>query len=260
MLRRLASAYLWIAPLMIAPLWYAYHLAGLGAGIAFGAVHLLLMALGMWARGVFDWAELPTAFGLTRLLLISGGGIVWMIGAAGPPRRHDVTLALYNNTGLILGIFIILCGFAALKDELQTEKRGALAAVGQAIYSFAFVAWILECFVIWAKLQAPAAGLPEAQQPDWLLFISPVWYGMDLLRFGSAYVGSAAFAAAGILTGRIPRLPGWIMIAFSLIAAVLGIFTDLPFFIPALTCLVPYFLGMTLRRSDNLNFQKKAGR
>ncbi len=114
--------------------------------------------------------------------------------------------------------------------------------------------------MIWAKLQAPAADLPEAQQPDWLLFISPVWYGMDLLRFGSAYVGSAAFAAGGIMTGRIPRLPGWIMIAFSLIAAVLGVFTDLPFFIPALTCLVPYFLGMTLRRSDNLNFQKKAGR
>jgi hypothetical protein len=61
------------------------------------------------------------------------------------------------------------------------------------------------------------------------------------------------------MTGRIPRLPGWIMIAFSLIAAVLGIFTDLPFFIPALTCLVPYFLGKTLRRSDNLKFQKKAG-
>jgi hypothetical protein len=75
MLRRLASAYLWIAPLMIVPLWYAYHLAGLGAGIAFGTVHLLLIALGMWARGVFDWAELPTAYGLTRLLLISGGGI-----------------------------------------------------------------------------------------------------------------------------------------------------------------------------------------
>jgi hypothetical protein len=40
------------------------------------------------------------------------------------------------------------------------------------------------------------------------------------------------------------------MIAFSLIATVLGIFTDLPFFIPALTCLVPYFLGMTLYRTE----------
>jgi hypothetical protein len=90
MLRRLACAYLWIAPLMIVPLWYAYHLAGLGAGIAFGAVHLLLMAFGMWARGVFDWAELPTAYGLTRLLLISGGGIVWMIA---PPDLRGATMS-----------------------------------------------------------------------------------------------------------------------------------------------------------------------
>ena len=54
---------------MIVPLWYAHHLAGLGAGIAFGAAHLLLMALGMWARGVFNWAELPTAYGLTTCLV-----------------------------------------------------------------------------------------------------------------------------------------------------------------------------------------------
>lgn len=89
MLRRIASAYLWIAPLMIVPLWYAYHLIGLRAGIVCGAAHLVLAGLGMWARGMFRGEDLPTAYGLARLLLTGGGGIVWAVGAAGPPRRQS---------------------------------------------------------------------------------------------------------------------------------------------------------------------------
>ncbi len=48
-----------------------------------------------------------------------------MIGAAGPPRRHDVTLALYNNTGLILGIFIILCAGLPRSRTSCKRKKGA---------------------------------------------------------------------------------------------------------------------------------------
>ena len=38
------------------------------------------------------------------------------------------------------------------------------------------------------------------------------------------------------------------MLAFSLIGVVFGIVQAMPFFIPAVTCIVPYFLGLTLRR------------
>jgi hypothetical protein len=83
-----------------------------------------------------------------------------VMGAAGPPRRRDVTLAFYNNFGLIVGLFV---GIAALKTELQQEKRGALAAVGHAAAFLSYVVWILECCMIWAFLRAPAMGLPKAQ-------------------------------------------------------------------------------------------------
>ena len=102
--------------------------------------------------------------------------------------------------------------------------------------------------MIWAFLRAPAMGLPKAQQPDWLLFQFPVWDHIDSLRLVSAYLASAAFASAGILTGRISRWPGRLMLAFSLIGVVFGIVQAMPFFIPAVTCIVPYFLGLTLRR------------
>jgi hypothetical protein len=249
MLRRIASAFIWFAPLLIMmPLWFVYHKLGLPAGIAGATAGLILMAFAMWARGMFKWEDLPTAYGLARLLLVGGGAIVWVMGAAGPPRRRDVTLAFYNNFGLILGLFVILLGFAALKAELVKEKRGALAAVGYASFSVSYVVWILECCMIWAFLCAPAMGLPKAQQPDWLLFIFPVWDHIDSLRLVPAYLASAAFALAGILTGRINRWPGRLMLAFSLIGVMFGIAQAMPFFIPAVTCLVPYFLGLTLRR------------
>ena len=171
MLRRIASAFIWFAPLLIiTPLWFVYHKLGLPAGVAGATAGLIVMAFAMWARGMFKWEDLPTAYGLARLLLVGGGAIVWVMGAAGPPRRRDVTLAFYNNFGLIVGLFVILLGFAALKAELQKEKRGALAAVGHASFSISYVVWILECCMIWAFLRAPAMGLPKAQQPDWLLF------------------------------------------------------------------------------------------
>jgi len=248
MLRRIASAYLWVAPLMIVPLWYAYHQIGLRAGILCGVAHLVLMGLGMWVLDMFRWEELSTAYGLARLLLTGGGGIVWAIGAAGPPRRHDITLAFYNNAGLIVGLFVIFLGLAALKDELQTEKKGALAAVGHASFSFSFVVWIMECFLIWVILRAPAAGLPKAQQPDWLLSLFFVWDWIDSVRLGSVYVAGATFALAGILTSRINRWPGRLMLAFSLLGVIFGVAQKIPFFIPAVTCVVPYCLGVTLRR------------
>ena len=40
------------------------------------------------------------------------------------------------------------------------------------------------------------------------------------------------------------------MLIFSLAGFVLGIATRVPFFIPALTCLVPYYLGLTLRPKE----------
>lgn len=246
----MASAFIWFAPLLImAPLWFVYHKLGLSAGIVGATAGLVLMAFAMRARGIFKWEDLPTAYGLARLLLVGGGAIVWVMGAAGPPRRRDVTLAFYNNAGLIVGLFVILLGLAALKEELQTEKRGALAAVGLASFSFSYVVWILQCCMLWAFLRAPAMGLPEAQQPDWLLFISPVWEHIDSLRLVSAYLASAAFASAGILTGRVHRWPGRLMLAFSLIGVMFGIAQAMPFFIPAVTCIVPYFLGLTLRRT-----------
>ena len=249
MLRRLASAFIWFAPLLIiTPLWFVYHKLGLPAGVAGATAGLIVMAFAMWARGMFKWEDLPTAYGLARLLLVGGGAIVWVMGAAGPPRRRDVTLAFYNNFGLIVGLFVILLGFAALKAELQKEKRGALAAVGHASFSISYVVWILQCCMIWAFLRAPAMGLPKAQQPDWLLFTFPVWDHLDSLRLVSAYLASAAFASAGILTGRISRWPGRLMLAFSLIGVMFGIVQAMPFFIPAVTCIVPYFLGLTLRR------------
>jgi hypothetical protein len=246
----MASAFIWFAPLLIiTPLWFVYHKVGLPAGIVGAAVGLILMACAMWAHGMFKWEDLPTAYGLARLLLVGGGGIVWVMGAAGPPRRHDVTLAFYNNFGLLVGIFVILLGLAALRTELQKEKRGALAAVGYASFSISYVVWVLECCMIWAFLRAPAMGLPEAQQPDWLLFVSPVWEHIDSLRLVPAYLASAAFVSAGIFTGRIDRWPGRLMLTFSLIGVMFGIAQAMPFFIPAVTCIVPYFLGLTLRKS-----------
>jgi hypothetical protein len=39
------------------------------------------------------------------------------------------------------------------------------------------------------------------------------------------------------------------MLAFSLVGVVLGIAQMDPLRIPAVTCIIPYFLGVTLRRS-----------
>jgi hypothetical protein len=212
MLRRILSAYLWIAPLFFIPLWFVYHKFGLGAGILGAAAHLVVMAFGMWARGMFKWEAVPTAYGLARLLLTAGGAIVWIMGAAGPPRPNNITLAFYNNLGLITGFFVTLLGLTALKTELQREKRGALAAVGHASYSFSFVVWILMSFLIWGKLRTPGAALPETQRPDWLLFISHVDVWVWSVMLASSYIAGAAFASAGILTGRIDRWSGRLMV------------------------------------------------
>ena len=77
MLRRLASAFIWFAPLLIiTPLWFVYHKLGLPAGVAGATAGLIVMAFAMWARGMFKWEDLPTAYGLARLLLVGGGAIV----------------------------------------------------------------------------------------------------------------------------------------------------------------------------------------
>jgi hypothetical protein len=243
------SAYLWIAPLLFIPLWFVYHKLGLCAGIVGGTAHLIVMAFGMWARGMFKWGDVPTAYGLARLLLTGGGAIVWVMGAAGPPRPNDITLAFYNNLGLIAGFFATLLGLTALKTELEREKRGALAAIGHASYSFSFVVWILMSFLIWGKLRTPEVALPEVQRPDWLLFISHVDLWVWSVMLVSSYIAGAAFASAGILTSRIARWPGRLMLIFSLLGVILGIPRLVPFFVPAVTCIVPYFLGLTLRRS-----------
>ncbi len=249
MLRRIASVYLWIAPLMIVPLWYAYHLIGLRAGIVCAAAHLFLVALGMWARGIFNWDELPTSYGLARVILTAGGGIVWAMGASGPPERSNVTLAFYNNVGLLSGLFIIFLGLAALKDELQKEKRGALAAVGLASFSLSYVTWLLECFFMWMSFRTPAAALPTNQRPEWYLALYFVYHWSASVTLGSVYLAAAAFVSAGLLTGRINRRGGLVMLFFSLLGVIFGVTRAIPFFIPAVTCVVPYFLGVILRRS-----------
>lgn len=249
MLPRLLSFYLWIAPLMFAPLWLIYHRVGLGAGIAGGVVHLLLTAGGMWAQGMFRRTELPTAYGLTRFLLTTGGAIVWMLGPSGPPRRHDGIMSFYNNGGLLAGAFVVLLGLTALKTDLQKHEKGALAAVGQAAIAAWFGIWVIESFQIWVILSAPAVGLPVAQRPDWLVAEQIVWENIDILRMITAYVGGAAFVSAVMLTGRIVRWAGWLMLAFSIAGIVSGITQTMPFFIPAVTCLVPYYLGLAVRRS-----------
>jgi hypothetical protein len=249
MLRRMVPVYLWIAPLMIVPLWYAYHLIGLRVGIACAAVHLVLLALGMWARGMLNGQDLTNTYGLARVLLTAGGGLVWALGASGPPRHADITLAFYNNIGLLSGLFVILLGIGAFKDELLSEKRGALASVGHVSFIVSFVVWALECFLMWVMLSAPAGGLPKAQRPDWFQAVGGVFEWIDSVRLCSVYIASAAFVAAGLLTGRINRWGAWVMLIFSFLGVGFGAVDAIPFFIPAVTAVVPYFLGVTLRRT-----------
>jgi hypothetical protein len=248
MLRRTFSFYLWIAPLAMAPLWFIYHRNGLTAGIAAGALHLLLTLAGMSASGMLAGKALASSYGLSRALLTLGGSLVWMVGAAGPPHRRDGLMAFYNNVGLMTGIFVLLLGVTALKKELEKEN-GALAAIGHTCFSTSFGIWVIESFLIWVMLTAPAAGLPDAAKPDWLSAILPVWNGIDSLRLATVYLGSAAVAGSLVAARRIHRGVGWTMIAFSLAGVVFGLRQDMPFFIPAVTCLVPYFIGLTAKRA-----------
>jgi hypothetical protein len=243
-MRRALSNYLLIAPLLFPPLYFVYHFLGLKVGIAAGALHLVLIALAMRARGLFKRDELPTAYGLTRVLLIGGGAVVWATGASGPPSWRDPTLGFYNNIGLTTGFFVTLLGLAALKIELQSERKGTLAALGYTAHLMFLVTWFMVSMLIWSEMGEPRMAVHDPV--DWLLFIFRIHDRLPSWIAAFGYLAGALCAGAALMTGRVGRRLGTVMIVFSLLGVAFGIAQMMPFLIPAVTCLVPYYLGTQL--------------
>jgi len=264
MLTPFASRYLWFSPFAFIVLALLYHGVGFWAGVTGGVLHLALVAWGMHANHAFTGGDDAAALLLGPMLLIAGGAEVWATGASGPPNPAHFNVTVFNQTGLTLGFFVTLLGFAAMASTSVSNRGRAMTAMGLSGFSLMFVIWVINSAFGIAAYQSPLFALTPAQRPEGFQILR---HFLDMLLPVAAvggYLGGALLSEASILAGWVSRRPGRLMSIYCLIGTFAlplsqfllrptgGSISEVPrmawvlapWLPPAMFCLVPYYVGV----------------
>ena len=278
MLKRISRNYLWVGLIVAFALGPVRQAAGTGVFVIAEAVHLALIAAAVWASGAMKGsagrADEHPAF-LPGILLISGPLVLYAGASTGPPTPARAGDYLFNTTGLLLGVLIMVLGFALLSARLWESGERTWSVLGLAGLLVGVVFYALNMISRYAQIAAGAAtpfveaerqvspgignlSLPLEAQPTWSAFVW-VLFTLMLAAYGAiAYLAAAAYAAAMLRTGWIGRTGGGIFVmlgsTLGLIMSAGWLFLDNPivetllFFlgVPFVTVILPYYMGVVL--------------
>lgn len=211
--------------------------------------------------------------------LLLAGPLVLVLGASvtGHPTADRPGHFLFNTTALLVGVLVLLAGFALLSARLWRTGRRLLPALGIAgvligaalyaanmIFRYAVIAsGAAEAFVVADLRVFPELGeisFPLQTEPSWLAFLY-VWATLMLAAYGLlSYLAAAVYGAALLRAGWIGKIGGRVVVVLGLsLALVMGpgwlllgnpVVEALIFFlgVPFMTVVLPYFLGVSLVR------------
>src|SRR5918998_208151 len=178
---------------------------------------------------------------LPGVLLISGP-LVLLLGASvtGHPTGERPGLFLLNTTALLVGVSVVLIGYAILSARLWEAGQRPLATLGIVGFAIGFVIFAANMLFRYAVIASGAAGgfvvadkvvfpmlgeipFPLPSDPSWLVF-TYVW--VTLRRAASGLISSlvpAAYGAALARAGWIGRTGGSVFVVLGLaLALVMG--------------------------------------
>ena len=281
MLTRIIRDYLWIGLVVAFALGPLRQAAGTGVFIVAGAVHLALITAAIRASAAGEETAVrfygQPAF-LPGVLLIAGPLVLFMGASTGPPTPARAGDYLFNTTGLLLGVLIMLLGCALLSARLWESGERTWSVLGFAGLLVGVVLYALNMISRYAQIAAGAAtpfveaerqvfpgignlSLPLDAQPSWPAFVW-VLFTLMLAAYGvTVYLASAAYATAMLRAGWIGRIGGSI---FAVLGLALGLIMSagwlflgnsvvetLLFFlgVPFATVILPYFIGVVLVRN-----------
>lgn len=264
MLTQFASRYLWFSPLAFIVLALLYHGVGFCAGVSGGVLHLALVAWGMHANHAFTAKDDAAGLALGPLLLVAGGAEVWATGPSGPPNPAHFTVTVFNQTGLTVGFFVTLLGFAAIAATSVSNRGRAVTAVGLVGLSLMFVIWVINAAFGIAAYQSPLYALTPEQRPEGFQILRHFLDALLPVAAVGGYLGGALLARASIRADCVGRRAGQLMFIYCLIGMFAlplsqfllrpasGSISEVPrmawvlapWLPPAMFCLVPYYVGV----------------
>ncbi len=281
MTRRLARVYLPVAFFVAFFAIFAGPVRVLGAPLASVAyaAFVTVTAAVLWSAGA-SRTERGRAWGRSSFLpavLLLAGPLVLLLGASvtGHPTADRPGYFLFNTTALLLGVLILLAGFALLSARLWQAGGRLLPALGIFGFLLGSVMFVANMIFRYAVVASGAAGafvvadaqvfpklgeisFPLEADPSWLAFLY-VWATLMLAAYGLiSYLAAAIYGASLAKAGWIGRTAGTMFAALGLAPAlVMGpgwLFLGNPavegllFFlgVPFMMVVLPYFLGVAL--------------
>lgn len=274
MFQRISGIYLWIALFLASFLMDARVIGTVGLLVA-GSIHLALLVAAIWTSGARKTEEGRVrehpAF-LPGVLLVSGPIVLFWGASTGEPTATSPGNFLFNATGLLVGVLILLLGFAILSARLREAGENLFSVLGftgfllgvglfAANIAFRFAAVASGAAGAYARLEDVAAlpnylaGLPPDPSP---LLILMAWMDVVLVAYVLlSYLAMAAFGIALIRAGWLGKAGGSVLAALGLAfvgSVVAGLSTGSPFgvglafflSIPFMSTVLPYFLGVAL--------------
>lgn len=259
--QKLSYIFLLAVPFLVTAMAFIFghcsHLIYLPAWL----VNMLLMSIAVRTLGR---SKNEAVCRSTWFLIMSWAPISVFAGMGPPPETAEGWAALAWEQQLRYCILIVsgmmtTIGFLRLYDTLNVGSAYRFANIGKAMFLIAlplFIAnmiywgfFLTNVFVEYTQPGAPA-------KPEWLQTVSRVFTVVRMIEVSLIYLGTATFTYVLGVSGRINRLACSIYIFFCFLGAILNLLPAglaEPFatanyvsYIPAITLLMPYLIGVNL--------------
>jgi hypothetical protein len=191
------------------------------------------------------------------------GAIVFWIAAGTPPYRQwmgppireylSIIGAHRNNWLFINGSFAVACmltlpAIAGLTAILRRGGDPGWSIIGLCLFAVGSALWLVHLGHRLAVTPWAAAKLARSGEVPAGFEATKAWMGLLFSAYMvMAYLGVAAYGAAILQTGSLPRWVGWTAVVFGLVA-VPGLVTPL-FQPPLMVHVVPFIIGIALVRA-----------
>lgn len=264
--QRLSYVFLLAVPVMVTVMAFVFGHCSYWIYLPGWFLNILLMFL---AVRTLEDAKSETVRSIAWPLIMSWAAISVFAGMGPPPETAEGWAALAWEQQLRYCILIVsgtftTIGFLRTYDMLRSGPGVRFAKVGKTMFVMAlplFIAnmiywgfFLTNVFVKYAQPGAPA-------KPDWLQTVSTAFTVVRMVEVTLIYCGTAVFAYALSRSGHLSRLASAIYIFFCCLGAVLNLLpANLPAplaianyvsYIPAITLLMPYLIGVNLLNKAN---------
>ncbi len=194
--------------------------------------------------------------------LIAGAIVFWIAAGTppyrqwmGPPIREYLGIigAHKSNWLFINGSFAVACmltlpAIAGLTAILRRAGDQGWSIIGLCLFAVGSALWLVHLGHRLAVTPWAAAELSRSGEVPQGFEATKAWMGLLFAAYMvMAYLGVAAYGAAILQAGNLPRWVGWTAVVFGLIA-VPGLLTPL-FQPPLMVHVVPFIIGIVLVRA-----------